>query len=96
MPVSQNRSDGIRVPMTVTASPGRTERTIRPPPPSMSVTAARAMSRTPSDATSFESGDEVRSRRNTTSSTSTPSAIVAPSARTSAGTTASSRSAWKR
>ena len=38
---------------------------MRPPPPVMSSTVACAMSSTPSDATSFDSGDELRSGRKT-------------------------------
>ena len=68
MPVSQNRSTGIRVRGDVDRGRwgARTAR-LRPPPPVMSSTVACAMSSTPSDATSFDSGDELRSGRNTTS-----------------------------
>ena len=66
--VSQKRSDrDARVPTIVPGRWGARTATMRPPPPGMSSTVACAVSSTPSDATSYDSGDELRSGRNTTS-----------------------------
>ena len=89
IPVSQKRSTGMRVPAIVTRPAGSTDGTTRPPPPVMRSIVACAMRSTPSDATSFDSGDELRSGRNTTSCTTTPIATVARSASAIAGAVAS-------
>ena len=101
MPVSQNRSAGIRAPNMVTRPCGSTDGMIwLPPPPIITSSAdgalslppplrmrsivACAVSSTPSDATSDDSGEELRSGRKTTVSTTTPKTTVPASARTSA------------
>jgi hypothetical protein len=84
-PAMMNRFVGTGTSKTVTVPSGRMVGADLLPVPNRRSTPACATSSTPSDATSFASGDAVRSGRNATSSMSAPNAIATMSVMISAG-----------
>jgi hypothetical protein len=87
-PAIQNRFAGIDASNTRMMLVGKTFGICFDAEPNHSSTVAWRMRRIPSDATSFASGDDVRSGRKTSSSLSTPTRIAASNVRAIAGAVA--------